>query len=265
MNFIINRKIEVDAGEIKEESEKETDGETPSANVKAETPAVKVPVTHATQPATIEEIVGFEYDGGDRPNRLENTHRYPRAGAVDLIVYHHTTMHSDAPFREVVKEFDRKGWLTGYHCVVFKDGTIRTLCRWDRFGNHAQYHNSHSFGIAFQGNFEPDPNIPASNPDGRYGILIPTGEQLSAAARLTAMYALLNNVDCKFWKEREVPNPPKGIMRHRQIARKACPGSMFPKEEFESLIESCYKKWQPDNDFRAALEVFRKKSMVTIK
>jgi len=147
MNFLIDRKIEANKEEIHEEASKIPDAEEHQKSGSV-VPKDLPSKTKVLESESIEELIGFEYDGGDRPKRLENTHKYTKE--IDLIVYHHTTQHSDAPFEELVKEFDRKGWLTGYHCVVFKDGTIRVLCRWDRFGNNALPHNRHSFGIAFQ-------------------------------------------------------------------------------------------------------------------
>lgn len=267
MKFLVNRKIEVDAGEIKEEAKETGDseviekaGEGAGNGTGGTAPSIP-PVTMDAQPVSIEELVGFEYDGGDRPQRLENTHLY--TGDIDLVVYHHTTLHSDAPFTELVKEFDRKGWLTGYHCVVFQDGTIRVLCRWDRFGNHAKPHNTHSFGLAFQGNFEPNPNIPASNVDGKKGILFPKQAQLQAAARMIALYTLLHEkVTLKFHTKKIKDERPTGIMPHMYIAAKACPGSNFPKDEFEELIAQYHAKWNADASFYKALERFKNKPMV---
>ncbi|MCK4662357.1 MAG: N-acetylmuramoyl-L-alanine amidase [Bacteroidales bacterium] len=259
MNFLVNRKIEAETDEIKEESKK-----IPDSNVLQKTDSdiqkEVSPTTKEIEPETIEDLVGFEYDGGNKPDRLENTHKYTRT--IDLIVYHHTAMHSDAPFEEVVKEFDRKGWLTGYNCVVFKDGTIRVLCRWDRFGNHAKPHNSHSFGIAFQGNFEPNPNIPFSNPNGDLGLMIPSGKQLLAAARVIAMYALLQNIPFTFPESFEPGDAVKGIIPHHLIADKACPGGNFPHDEFKESITNYYNNWKDNAGFKKALELFKKKPMV---
>ncbi|MDZ7740374.1 MAG: peptidoglycan recognition family protein [Bacteroidota bacterium] len=259
MKFLVNRKIHADSEEVKAESRElhEGDNLSPSPDKAAMEVSAQ---TKMIEPESIEDRIGFVYDGGDRPERLENTHRYRQS--IDLIVYHHTAMHSDAPFVELVKEFDRKGWLTGYHCVVFKDGSIRVLCRWDRIGNHALPHNGHSFGIAFQGNFETNPGIPFSNPDGKSGILAPTGKQIKAAARVVAMYALLRNISLEFPASLDPGDRVKGIIPHRLIANKACPGSNFPEEEFKQNIISCHNSWKDDADFRKALELFRKKPML---
>ena len=259
MNFLLHRKIEEVDVEVQEESKK-TGASGVSHPFEAEAPKGASIKTRTLEPETIEDIIGFEYDGGDRPERLENTHKYNKN--IDLIVVHHTTLHSDAPFEELVKEFDRKGWLTGYHCVVFKDGTIRVLCRWDRFGNHALPHNRHSFGIAFQGNFEPNPNIPFSNPHGELGLMTPTGKQLKAAARVVSMVALMHHIPLVFPKSFDDGQAVKGIIPHHVIANKACPGGNFPEKEFEDYITNYYNSWKEDAEFKKALELFKLKPMV---
>lgn len=260
MQFIVSRKIEVDRDEVQRESMEIPDSEIRPPEV--EPVEVSAPPVLDVQPLTIEERVGFEYDGGARPARLENTHIYPNG--IDLIVYHHTAMHSDAPFEEVVKEFDRKGWLTGYHCVVFHDGTIRVLCRWDRFGNHALPHNTHSFGIAFQGNFETKPEIPFSNPDGKLGIKSPKQAQLKAAARAVAMYALMRDIPFAFPDSFARNETVKGIIPHNVVAQKACPGSDFPNSDFLEMIEKYVTEWEDDEGFKTALKRFKQKPMVNI-
>jgi hypothetical protein len=252
MNFLINRKIEVVKGEVKAETEDEK-----QKSVEAQ---VMIPQNIATAASpnqasnSIEKIVGFKYDSGDRPDRLEYTHVYK--DPVDMIVYHHTTLHSDAPFSEVVKEFDRKQWLTGYHCVVFKDGSIRILCRWDRFGNHAQGYNAHSMGIAFQGSFETDPKIPCSNYNGKLGLLAPTTEQVDSGARVVALWCHMHNMSPVFPAKTD-PGFPKGIIPHKLIAAKACPGNNFPYELFKQSVNQYYLAWATDQQFGAVLKAFK--------
>ncbi len=257
MTFLVTRKIQVNKDELKNEAEKEI------SKTEASSPIVK-PTTSdlGKAPASIEEIVGFTYDEGDRPERLEHTHRY--TSKVDLIVYHHTCFHSDTPYIELIKEFDRKEWLTGYHCVVFKDGTIRIICRWDRFGNHSLGHNGHSMGLAFQGNFETNPAVPSSNVNGRLGITEPTNVQLDAAARVIALWVKMHNVPIEFHEETNLKNP-KGIIPHYCIADKACPGGNFPHKNFQSKINFYLSKWTVNAEFNEALEIFKKKNRVMPK
>ena len=54
-------------------------------------------------------------------------------------------------FEDVIRVFENKEWLTGYHCVVFKDGSARVICRLDRLGNHAKPHNGHSLELHLMG------------------------------------------------------------------------------------------------------------------
>ncbi len=260
MNFLTNRKIILETQKVKEEVDKEqceTIQETANQFVQNTTDLT------INKSLTIEEIVGFVYDQGDRPDRLENTHKYTKE--IDLIVYHHTCLRSNAPFTDLVKVFDDKGWLTGYNCVVFEDGTIRVLCRWDRFGNHAKGYNSRSFGIAFQGNFETNPNVSFSNPDGKLGNITPTDRQLKAAARVIAMYTLMHNIPFVFPNVAEKGKTVKGIIPHNVISSKTCPGNNFPYIEFEKLITHYYNDWKDDAEFGNALEIFKNKPRVMSK
>jgi hypothetical protein len=256
MNFLINHKIKVVKGEVKSETEAEKQKNAEAQVLVAPESIAVSALTGApvVSSYSIEKLVGFKYDGGDRPDRLEYTHLY--TGPVDMIVYHHTTLHSDAPFTEVVKEFDRKQWLTGYHCVVFKDGTIRVLCRWDRLGNHALGYNAHSMGIAFQGSFETDPKIPCSNYNGKLGILAPTTEQVDSGARVVALWCHMHNISPEF-PEKTDPGFPKGIIAHKLIAAKACPGSNFPYGLFKQSVEQYYHVWTADRQFNSALKAFK--------
>lgn len=248
MNFLINRRIYITRDEAKTEAAKPFPKPTPVLKEKTE---AAVQISKPVDIPTISDYVGFQYDGGYRPDRLENTHFF--AKKPDLIVYHHTAMHSDSPFEEVVKEFERKGWLTGYHCVVLKDGTIHVLCRWDRFGNHVRGYNTHSLGVALHGNFEPNPAVPFANVDGRLGILYPTEEQIKAAARVVALWSQMYDIKLDF-DEKIVP--------HNKLAPKACPGSNFPHKVFHNHIKEYVRGWKKDDKFEDALKDFKKLPMV---
>ena len=252
MNFLLSRKIVDTRQQIQEFS-----GQQFASAPMVQENSVANRVSAITVKG-VEAIVGFEYDGGDRPERLEFSHLYERK--PDMIVYHHTAMHSDSTFADVVKEFDRKKWLTGYHCVVFKDGSIRVLCRWDRFSNHARGYNDRSLSIALNGNFETDPKVPQSNWDGRYGAKYPTTEQLDAAARVVALWAILYGIKPDF--PGGTPKPDKGIVPHKYLANKACPGNNFPYERFEDKIQGYLNNWNQDPQFQEQLEDFRKYPMV---
>ncbi|RMF56655.1 MAG: N-acetylmuramoyl-L-alanine amidase [Calditrichaeota bacterium] len=250
MDFLIQRKLRVARQQPVAEAAP-AGGAAGGVLVPLPAPRPAKPCT--TLPKTIEEIVGFTYDGGDRPERLENTHLFKKP--IDLIVFHHTAMHADSPFEEVVREFDRKGWLTGYNCVVLKDGTIRVLCRWDRFGNHVRGYNNHSLGVALHGNFETNPRVPFSNHDGRYGMLHPTMPQVDAAARVAALWALMHKIEVKF-PPRDAADFDKGVVPHNHLAQKACPGNNFPYQTFRGLVTKYTDKWRADKEFKSALEDF---------
>ncbi len=193
----------------------------------------------------VEDVVGFTYNGGDRPGRLEYSHT--RTQPINKIIYHHTAMHSDSPFEEVAREFERKGWLAGYHAVVMKDGKIRILSRWDRIGNHVRGHNDRSVGLAFHGNFELDQSFPNSNSYGRFGILSPTYDQIHAAARLVAMWADLYKIPLDF---------SKNIFPHHHLEIKHCPGSNFPHRAFHECIAEYAHLWRKEEGYKRALERF---------
>lgn len=248
MNFLVNRRIVVAREEVKEKLLEPLIMAPPRRIVPKKPPLAVAP---PEAPLRLEDVIGFEYDGGDRPERLETTHL--RKKPIDLIVYHHTAMHSDSPFEEIIREFDRKGWLTGYHCIIMKDGTIRVLCRWDRFGNHVRGYNQTSLGISLHGNFEPNPRVPFSNPDGRMGIMHPTPIQLENAAKIVALWSILYQVPLDF---------NKSILPHRKLAPKACPGANFPQANFIAQVTDYHAKWSADQKMLDAIQRFSLNPMV---
>jgi hypothetical protein len=247
MNFLINRKLII---KRKEFSQSTVAPEPPRVVItESETKSILTPSTQVVVPSTsIAQIVGIQYDGGDRPDRLQNTHMRSGRVPLDMIIFHHTAMHADAPFEEITKEFDRKGWLTGYHAVVFKDGSMRALCRWDRIGNHATGFNERSLGIAFHGNFETDPLVPFSNPDGRFGSPYPTDIQIDAGARLVVLWHFLYGVKVNF---------KTAIIPHSKVAQKACPGRNFPSTLFEARVNHYAQLWKGNREFQQAACMFK--------
>ena len=179
------------------------------------------------------------YKGGVDPDALESIHL--RGSNPDLIVYHHTAMNSSSSFDDVVrviksrKDSSGNGWVTGYNCVVTYDGAIRPFCRWDRYGNHAAGFNRRSLGIAFNGNFENNPNTPYSNANGRYGARQPSEAQLKSGARMIALWTYLYDIDVDF---------DHSIIPHQAIAKRACPGSMFPDDELKKWVDLYRTRWQ---------------------
>jgi hypothetical protein len=199
--------------------------------------------------------IDIPYQGGVDKELLESTHR--RSGEPNLIIYHHTAMHLNSKFEDVVRviknrkdEKSGRNWITGYNCVVTADGGVHAFCRWDRYGNHAAGHNSRSLGITLNGNFETKERSKWSNFDGRYGPAVPPSEQLHAAARVVALWCRLYDID---------PDFGATIIPHKQVSPKSCPGNSFPYAEFAHLVQDYLEKWQQSDEARDAIAVFKLK------
>tara|TARA_B100000287_G_scaffold422518_1_gene464591 strand:- start:998 stop:2266 length:1269 start_codon:yes stop_codon:yes gene_type:complete len=199
----------------------------------------------------------ISYEGGVKPETLENVHR--RRQDPDNIVVHHTAMNSDLNFAAIVDEFLlKKKWLTGYHCVIMPDGSIRPFCRWDRTGNHAKGHNSNTLGVSFHGNFHSQPGDAWSNHDGRYGNTVPTEAQLHAGARLIAL-----------WRSLYADMPADvndGVVQHGQLdgASTVCPGNQFPWQALLDQVKKFEANWQASPTAQEKLALFRRKPFLYV-
>jgi len=225
---------------VSNESEVETEEESETKAEKKQPPA------REKKPSA--PIIDIKYRGGFERDHLENIHF--RKANPDLIIYHHTAMHSDTTFADVVKVIKDRGWSTGYNCVVLKDGSIHPFCRWDRYGNHAKGYNRRSLGIALNGNFETNPHVPFANVDGKYGIKVPTEEQLRSVCRVVVLWCFLYDISLDF---------EKSIIPHNKIAAKACPGSNFPYAEFQRQVTAIYDKWKSLTQAQEELAQYEKK------
>lgn len=255
IGFLTERKVTVAAGSGKADRE--------AAQPAAPVAAASTPIVTAV--AANEIWAEIPYDGGVDREKLERVH-YRRQNP-SLVVYHHTTMNSASRFEDVVRVIkDRKDsagnpWITGYHCVVLMDGSIHPFCRWDRYGNHAQGRNLESLGIAFNGNFEPDPSIPYANPAGRLGPVRPSEAQLQAAARVTALWTCLyEDLDCCENDEEF----RKKIIPHSTIANKTCPGSAFPHEEFRKWIRFYRERWRAPQ-YQESIKAYKLKPYLYVR
>jgi hypothetical protein len=250
LDFVSQRKVPADVAAA-------AMGEAPADEAAA-------PVAHAlAAPAIVmppdagrEDWVDIAYDGGVDVDILEGIHRRP--APPDLIVYHHTAMNSTSRFEDVVRVIknrteDGKHWVTGYHCVVTADGVAHPFCRWDRYGNHVAGYNRRSLGISFNGNFETDPSVPFSNPDGRYGAPRPTEVQLQTGARVVALWSLVYDIDLDF---------DHTVRAHRELAPKSCPGSMFPASDFQRLVAFYRGKWERSSFAQDRIEAFKLKPYI---
>lgn len=198
--------------------------------------------------------VDIPYDGGVDVQVLESTHR--RSGPPNKIVYHHTAMHLNSSFADVVrviksrKAANGKNWITGYHCVVTSDGVAHPFCRWDRYGNHALGHNDRSLGISLNGNFETVERSKWSNYNGAYGPPRPTDQQLRAAARVVALWCTIYHIPADFENH---------IVPHFKVSPKSCPGNNFPYAEFEHLVKEYHSTWQQSEAATSAIRAFATK------
>jgi hypothetical protein len=251
IQFITERKMPSEAREPVSEEKKAAIEEAPGA------PAVIVPPGYAAA----ENWVDIPYFGGVDRDLLEDLHR--RTKDPDMVVYHHTAMSSRSTFEDVVQVIksrtDSRGkkWLTGYNCVILADGSVHAFCRWDRYGSHAVGYNQRSLGITFNGNFETDPKVPFSNPNGKYGPARPTDEQVKAGARVVALWTFLY--------PGIKPDFEKTIIPHKQIANKTCPGNMFPYDEFKRLVDFYRKQWERSSFIKERIEAFRQKPYLFVK
>lgn len=197
------------------------------------------------------KILDVPYNGGYKPESLEN--RNFRPAPPDLIVYHHTALHSNATFADVVREIvEVKGWSTGYHSVIAGDGTIDNFARWDRTGVHALGVNQRSLGIALNGNFHSQPGDPFSNDKGQFGNMRPTDIQLLSAAKVVALWCHLYQIPVKFGET---------IVSHREVRATACSGSNFPYGPFEALVKNCYDAWNT-HDAQTELIFYKQKQLI---
>lgn len=250
IRFITQRKIIVTENTVPTGAD-----ETSTEIEKPRIPAIISTSAGNNNPAWID----IPYNGGVDRAELEWAHK--RKKNPDLIVYHHTAMSSRSTFEDVVRVIknrtDSKGnhWLTGYNCVVPFDGSIHPFCRWDRYGNHAAGYNRNSLGIAFNGNFETDPKVPYSNPDGRYGDARPSEVQLKAAARVVTLWTFLYPIEVDF---------EKSIIPHNKLSSKTCPGSEFPYDEFKKWVEFYRTRWDKSAAVKERIEEFKLKPYLYI-
>ncbi len=262
INYLTQRKIQTlqseDAGVVETEvtvvTERSLTSSRPVAAAAIVTSGIRTAAPLSALPVTRAGEINVPYFGGIDREVLQYRHRRP--ADPNLIVYHHTSMHSDTTFADVVRIIKDKGWLTGYHCVVLKDGSIHAFCRWDRYGSHVAGYNLRSLGVAFNGNFETNPKIPFSNVNGRFGEPKPTDEQMHGAARVIALWCHLYGIPLN-WRN--------GVVPHRELTATRCPGSNFPLTEYRKLIQYYHTQWSNSAAAREELELYRQKPYLFVK
>jgi len=213
--------------------------------------------TAAPKPSTPEPRIQVPYAGGVDPELVAR--RQPKREAhPDLIVFHHTAMHSDTTFDDVVRVIqEQRGWATAYHCVVLADGSLHPFCRWDYVGNHARGANFRSIGVTLNGNFETNPSTPGANDRGQFGLRAPTDAQLESAARITALWSFLYDIPVDF-HDHVAP----GIVPHKVVKPTVCPGSNFPYQRFENLVRTFHEEWNEDEAALDEIALFKQKSLI---
>lgn len=128
--------------------------------------------------------------------------------ATNKIIIHHAGSAGDISAQEIHRQHLAKGWRgIGYHYVVRYDGTVESGRPENTIGAHAEGHNFDSIGICLAGNIDKQPPIPA---------------QMLSLARL--VLDILKRY------------PRLQVIRHRDVNATACPGKLFPWEEFRKVI-----------------------------
>jgi hypothetical protein len=267
INFIVERKSVLDVVTAqKEEKAIVTLPAKPAAE------AIVIPSVSIIPSRDSYAWIDIPYDGGVDWRILEHAHKRPKN--PNCVIYHHTAMHSDSTFQDVVnvikaKTYDitrvvngekikeKAHWLTGYNCVILADGSIHPFCRWDRAGIHAGDMNGTSLGISFNGNFETNPRAGGANIGNKYGIDRPTDAQLKSGARVIALWILLYNIDY-------AASFRSAIIPHKEAigADTVCPGSNFPYQELERLVR-CYRdSWTKSDEQRRFIEEYKTKPYI---
>ena len=99
-------------------------------------------------------------------NIIEKTYKWAKPlskrATTDLLILHHAAAAS-CTAEDVHRWHVGNGWAgIGYHYLVRKDGTIYRGRPEDTVGAHAYGANSHSIGVCFEGNYQVEQTMPAS-------------------------------------------------------------------------------------------------------
>lgn len=219
------------------------------------------PVTTATEVSVQETIsakpfIDITYDGGLNPEIHENRLRNANP---NMIIFHHTGMHSGTQFSEVVSVFKAKGFATGFNAVITENGVCQSYCRWDARGIHTKGYNDRALGLAFCGCFETNPAVPGNNADGALGNLSPTEAQLMTGAKLIVLWALLYKIDV---------TQPGRLVAHHEIAlgeqATTCPGNQFPYARFQRLVHDLYAEWKNSDRVKSEISDFARKPFLFV-
>ena len=151
---------------------------------------------------------------------------------VDMIFIHHTASRTATP--EQIQEWHKKFGGFGYNEYVRKDGRVY-IGRGDHIGAHTYNHNSRSYGICLEGNYDIEPPPPV------YLLQILAERVLEAQRR---------------FPKAETPLP--------HFARFAtnCPGRNFPMDRLYDVISDIKKKNGRITDIDEALQILLERGVI---
>lgn len=133
---------------------------------------------------------------------------------VKFIVIHHP-MAKKASWRDIDRWHKERGWAgAGYNEYIRKDGNVYIL-RGEYEGVHAKGHNSESYGICVEGNYDIEK-------------ILPNEQQYALKIRILTLLKRYRN---------------SKVVYHRDICSTDCPGKFFPdiKKLFDESELSKYK------------------------
>lgn len=133
----------------------------------------------------------------------------PRASTRRIIVHH--TVSSDVPAATIHQWHISRGWSgIGYHFVIRADGSIERGRPEHTKGAHAPEANADSIGIVLTGDFM---------------------KTKPTEAQMQALVELVQYLRGKYGKYGNIP-----VLRHSDVSATACPGKLFPWEEFQRRL-----------------------------
>lgn len=131
-----------------------------------------------------------------------------KRNSTKYIILHHRAGNGDA--ESIHNLHLSNGWSgIGYNFYIRKDGSIYRGRPVETVGAHCQGQNNHSVGVCFEGNYETEKTLSASQ--------IKSGQEL-----ITYLKTLYPNAELK---------------RHKEFGGSACPGKYFPFDEIVKDVE----------------------------
>ena len=149
---------------------------------------------------------------------------------VIFLIIHHIDAKVATP-EQIHQWHLEKGWKgAAYNEYIRKDGTV-VILRGDYIGGHTANMNSKSYGIAVEGNYETEKEMPAA----QYNALV---------ERVKYHQSRFKNL--------------VEIAPHKKFTPTSCPGKYFP---FEKMMNSLQKQNQ-QQEFYIAIEVLQRNGII---